>query len=81
MAATSASTSCVSRTGSAALEPDHVILIKADVFDAAFTHLQGEGLPVVDQRISFPGSGRQREFEASFATALEKIAWVMLRRR
>jgi hypothetical protein len=58
-----------------ALEPDHVILIKADVFDAAFTHLREQGLPVVPQRISFPSSGRQREFEASFATALEEIGW------
>ena len=58
------------------LEPEHVVLIKADVFDAAFTELRRRGAPVVHQRIYFPTSGRQREFEVSFATALKKIGWI-----
>jgi hypothetical protein len=52
------------------LAPDKVILIKATVFDAAYTALVDAGLPVVDIRIPFPGSGQQRRFEKAFAEAL-----------
>jgi hypothetical protein len=52
------------------LEPDKVILIKATVYDAAFTALRRAGLPIVDERVPFPGSGNQRRFEAAFARAL-----------
>jgi hypothetical protein len=51
------------------LAPQKVILIKATVYDAAFTALREAGLPVVDERVPFPGSGQQRRFIAAFARA------------
>lgn len=54
------------------LRPDRIILIKASVYDAAFDRLQAAGLPVVDERVPFPGSGQQRRFEEAFGRALEK---------
>jgi hypothetical protein len=56
------------------LEPDKVILIKVTVHDAAFAVLRQAGLPVVDERVPFPGSGNQRRFEAAFARALKTPA-------
>jgi hypothetical protein len=53
-----------------ALDPDKVILIKANVFDLAYAPLVAAGLPVVRVRMPFPGSGRQREFVTAFAEAL-----------
>jgi len=52
------------------LRPDKIILIKADVYDAAFAALHVAKLPVVDVRIPFPGSGRQTEFANAMARAL-----------
>jgi hypothetical protein len=57
------------------LGPEHVVLIKADVFDAAHGALRRAGVPVVDVRIPFPGSGQQLRFEAAFATAVQTIGW------
>jgi hypothetical protein len=54
------------------LEPEKIILIKARVYDAAYRALREAGLPVVDERVPFPGSGQQRRFEVSFARALGK---------
>ena len=54
-----------------ALRPRKIILIKATVYDAAFAALQKAGLPVVAERVPFPGSGQQRRFEEAFARALE----------
>jgi hypothetical protein len=48
-----------------------IVLIKATVFDAAYAALKRAGLPVMLERIPFPGSGRQREFEVAFRRALE----------
>ncbi|MBN4060394.1 hypothetical protein JYT11_00965 [Planctomycetaceae bacterium AH-315-I19] len=53
-----------------ALNPEKIILIKASVYDAAFTDLADAGLPVVDERIPFPGSGQQRKFLEAFTRAL-----------
>jgi hypothetical protein len=58
-----------------ALRPDHVVLIKTDVFDSAFSGLVDAGLPVVRARLPFPTSGRQRQFEQGFAAALVRIGW------
>lgn len=58
-----------------ALAPDHIILIKAPVYTAAFVPLKRAGLPVVDARIPFPGSGHQREFEGAMSGALRTIGW------
>lgn len=57
------------------LAPDHIILIKASVFDNAFEAMRAAGLPVVDERIPFPGSGQQRKFEEAFRRALVSIQW------
>jgi hypothetical protein len=40
-----------------------VILIKATVYDVAFYALREARLPVVDERVPFPGSGQQKRFE------------------
>ncbi|MGH3009036.1 MAG: hypothetical protein ACRDLM_06465 [Gaiellaceae bacterium] len=53
------------------LAPRKIILIKTTVYDAAFEPLRRAGLPVVAERIPFPGSGQQRRFEAAFARALK----------
>jgi hypothetical protein len=50
--------------------PEHVILIKATVYDAAFQPLADGRLPVVDERIPFPGSGHQLRFQCFFGRAL-----------
>jgi hypothetical protein len=55
------------------LHPDHIILIKTSVYDAAFSSLRDAGLPVIDRRVPFPGSGQQRRFEEEFARALVDI--------
>lgn len=54
----------------AGLEPERIILIKADVFRAAYPALAAAGLPVSKVRIPFPSSGRQNEFETAFGRAL-----------
>ena len=53
------------------LAPAKIVLIKATVYDAAYGLLSQAGLPVVEQRIAFPGSGRQADFRRQFAAALE----------
>jgi hypothetical protein len=57
-------------TRARALGPKKVILIKATVYDAAFAALREAGLPVVDERVPFPGSGQQKRFEVAFGRAL-----------
>lgn len=52
------------------LSPRRIVLIKATVFDAAYDSLASAGLPVVDVRVPFPGSGRQRQFIEAFAHAV-----------
>lgn len=54
----------------AELAPERIILIKADVYDAAYTSLAAAGLPVSKVRIPFPSSGRQKEFAVAFGRAL-----------
>lgn len=52
------------------LEPERIILIEADVYDAAYPALAAAGLPVSKVRVPFPSSGRQREFAVAFGRAL-----------
>jgi hypothetical protein len=52
------------------LAPGKAILIKATVYDVAFTALREAHLPVIDERIPFPGSGQQLRFAAAFERAL-----------
>jgi hypothetical protein len=54
------------------LQPEKVILIKATVYDAAFAPLRDAGLPVVDVRVPFPGSGQQARFREAFRRARRK---------
>ena len=56
-----------------ALDPERIILIKSSVYDSAFESLRDAGLPVVDERLPFPGSGQQRKFLEGFADALEGV--------
>jgi hypothetical protein len=58
-----------------ALAPEKIILIKANVYDTAYPALAEAGLPVVAVRIPFPGHGRQGQFKAAFAQALEQAGW------
>ena len=55
-----------------ALNPNRIIVIKASVYDAVFGALAEAGLPAVNERVPFPGSGQQRTFEEAFARALRK---------
>ena len=58
-----------------ALEPEHVITIKANVCDLAQLPLRAAGLHVVHERVPFPGSGQQSRFLEAMRRALEAIAW------
>jgi hypothetical protein len=51
------------------LAPEKIIVIKSGVFDLVRDALLDAGLPLVDERVPFPGSGQQRRFETSFARA------------
>lgn len=53
------------------LDPQRIVLVKADVYDEAFDAIRDAGLPVIDARIPFPGSGRQQEFRVAFARAMK----------
>ena len=52
------------------IHPRRVILLASPVYDVAFQRLRDAGVPVVDIRTPFPGSGRQKEFRARFWEAL-----------
>jgi hypothetical protein len=53
------------------LDPERIVLIKVDVFDAAYGPLREAGFAVSDVRIPFPGRGQQGRFRELFARALE----------
>ncbi|HET6818517.1 MAG TPA: hypothetical protein VFH66_14915 [Mycobacteriales bacterium] len=52
------------------LRPQRVVLIGAATYDHAFDALRQAGLPVVDIRLPYPGSGQQRRFLEGFQVAL-----------
>lgn len=52
------------------LNPEKIILIKANVYDTAYQPLTAAGLPVVPVRIPFPSSGQQANFRREFGRAL-----------
>ncbi len=52
------------------LAPERIVLIKADVYDTAYSALAAAGLPVSPVRVPFPSSGRQQEFAEVFGRAL-----------
>lgn len=53
------------------LDPQRIVLVKSNVYDEAFDAIRDAGLPVIDQRIPFPGSGRQQQFRVAFARAIK----------
>lgn len=53
------------------IAPQHVILIKVNVYDVAYKPLRDAGLAVVDERLPFPSTGRQLEFAAGFRRSLK----------
>jgi len=57
------------------LDPDHIIVIKTRVYDEVADALREAGLPIVNARIAFPGSGQQRRFESEMRAALDFIGW------
>lgn len=61
-----------------ALEPDNVILIKVNVWDAAAQQLKAAGVNLIDERLCFPSSGQQTNFRNGFRKALEKAGWTSL---
>ncbi|MGI9310113.1 MAG: hypothetical protein ACR2P7_01105 [bacterium] len=59
---------------SEALKPGRIILIKATVYDGLYAALRQAGLPVIDCRIPFPGSGQQRKFRVEMQRALDSAS-------
>lgn len=55
------------------IKPKKIILIKATVYENLYKPLRQSGLPVVNERIPFPGSGQQRKFREKMRQALEAI--------
>jgi hypothetical protein len=53
-----------------ALRPRRVVVIGAGAYDHAYDALAAAGLPVVDLRMPYPGSGQQRRFLEGFGLAL-----------
>jgi hypothetical protein len=56
------------------LAPKRIILISVGAYDHAYDALRAAGLPVVDARLPFPGSGQQRRFLEGFRQALGRTA-------
>jgi hypothetical protein len=52
------------------LQPGRIVLISAGAHDLAYRPLRDAGLPVVDARLPFPGSGQQRRFLEGFREVL-----------
>ncbi len=48
------------------ISPNQIVLIKATVFDVLYGRLHAAGLPVVNERLSFPGLGHQKKFAERF---------------
>ena len=48
------------------ISPKQVLLIKITVFDALHQTLLNAGIPVVCERLPFPGSGQQKKFQEGF---------------
>ncbi len=54
----------------AELAPERIVLIKADVFDTAYSALAAASLPVSRVRVPFPSFGQQKAFAEAFGRAL-----------
>lgn len=53
------------------LGPRRIVLVGAGTYDYAYDELARAGLPVVDLRLPYPGSGQQRRFLEGFRLALD----------
>lgn len=53
------------------LKPEKIIVIKTSVFDLVRNPILNAGLPLIDERVPFPGSGQQRRLVAAFQRALK----------
>ena len=54
------------------IDPEKIILIKVTVYENLYRILREQGLPVVNERIPFPGSGQQKKFRQAMQRALGK---------
>lgn len=54
----------------ATLEPGKIVLIGAEVHDAAHAAIRRAGFDVVDVRVPFPSTGQEVKFRQAFRTAL-----------
>ena len=52
------------------LAPRRIVLIKVSTYDYAYAALRDAGLPAIDARIPFPGSGQQNRFKELFGELL-----------
>jgi hypothetical protein len=57
-----------------ALRPEHVLLVGAPLYDAAYRMLRAADLPVVDARLPYPGSGQQRRFLDALGEVLDALS-------
>ena len=48
------------------ISPNQIVLIKTTVFDVLYDPLHTAGLPVVNERLPFPGLGHQKKFAERF---------------
>ena len=53
------------------INPKQILLVKVTVYDALYHSLKNRGLPVVNARLPFPGSGQQTVFQSKFAELVE----------
>lgn len=58
-----------------ALDPSYLITIKANVCTLCQGPLRDAGLHVSDERLPFPSTGRQGDFETKMKRALRAISW------
>jgi len=56
-------------------ESTQIILIKANVYDTAYSALVENGFNVIDKRIDFPAIGGQIKFQEKFKAALEEAKY------
>lgn len=52
-------------------KPEHIVLIKHSVYDAAFAALRAAKLPAIDAKLPFPTSGQQKKFLEGFRKAVK----------
>ena len=68
-------TELINKVKQLADERTQIILIKANVYDTAFSVLKRNGFNVIDKRIDFPASGGQKKFQEKFIAALEEAEY------